>query len=75
MSETDRFQGMLQAHISLLRRLSARNQQECKEAPQGDPFLRGLKQGSADAFDLCAEWLQETLEKEIKRGDKHEPSI
>ena len=65
MAETDRFQGMLQTHISLMRSLAARNHQECKEAPQGDPFVRGLKRGSADAFDLCADWLQETLEKEV----------
>jgi hypothetical protein len=62
--ELGRFEGMLETHISLLKSLAARNEREWKEAPRNDPFLRGLRRGSADSYSLAARWLEETLEKE-----------
>lgn len=59
----NRFEGILTAHIDLLRSLSAYNKQEQEKT--NDAFQEGLKQGMANAFDLCAEWLEETLRKEV----------
>lgn len=70
MAETDRFQGMLETHIHLLKSLQRITETELEHVPQEDAFLRGLKRGTADTFQQCVGWLTETLEKEKSKNGK-----
>ena len=63
----DRFEGIVEHYINLFDKLSTMREQELKEVPKDDPYLRGLKRGTSDSFRLAAEWLEETLEKEKER--------
>ena len=46
--------------VELLERLAAKAEEE--KSRTSDPYLRGLKQGTSDAFLLAARWVREDLD-------------
>ena len=50
--------------VDLFRRLAAMNASAAEEA-KDNPHLKGLKTGSAQAFRLAAEWLEEIIGKDV----------
>ena len=66
LAETDRFQGILEAHIWVMQGLADTNQRRLDEKKL-DGFVGGLTEGGAIAYRACAEMLRVTLEKEKHR--------
>lgn len=71
MPETDRFQGILEAHIATMLGVAGAKERRLADAEKtNDAYLKGLLTGGMDTLRNCAGWLQETLEKEKSRGTK-----